>query len=100
MMKLKFGVFDTKAEIFGDYFYRPTRMVAMRDFADSINRPLPNGEPSPYGLHPDDYVLWELGEEDMKTGQFTAHDPKVEIGSARIFLEMSDGVAETLKRSA
>ena len=92
MIKLKFGVFDTKAETFGDFFYRPTRLVAMRDFADSVTQPMPDGSQSMYARHPDDYVLWELGEEDMRTAQFKAHDPKVELGSARKFLDLEPQV--------
>lgn len=65
MMKF-FSVFDSAAGLFGRPFVDQSVGVAVRGFADECRR-----KESPLAAHPQDYILYELGEFDQDTGVIT-----------------------------
>lgn len=82
MKKVCVAVFDQAGDYFGDPFFRPTRGVAVRDFADAVNAP-----DSPYGRHPGDFDLRELGVFDTHSGRFEEYEQAVHLGNAAQYLE-------------
>lgn len=76
--KVMVSVWDIKGEAFGDPFFRATRGIAIRDFEDAVNAP-----DSPFRVHPDDFILYELGVFDVRTGVLDMHDSRLELGTAR-----------------
>lgn len=61
----------------------PTRGVAERSFVDEVN----SGE-SPFGKHPDDFELHEVGVFDMLTGAIEPTEGRPLVyGRARNFLK-------------
>ncbi len=83
--KVMVAVWDSQSECFGDPFFRPTRGVAVRDFMDAVN-----AEGSPFASHPDDFILYELGVMDVRTGYYDPHDKHADLGHARHFLNGVD----------
>lgn len=74
-MKIKqkiFCVYDRAVEAYSTPFASDTPGAAMRMFLDLCNNPQ-----HPYGQHPEDYVLYELGDWDQVTGDFEAHKEPV-----------------------
>lgn len=65
MRKFVFSVFDSKAEFFMQPFFAVTQAVAIREFS-TICR---DGTHL-FGLHPEDFTLFELGVFDEKTAAF------------------------------
>ena len=66
---------DRAAEAFGRPFFVPSLGVALRSFADEVNRK--DAESQIYN-HPDDFDLYDLGWFDDSKGMFELHDiPKV-----------------------
>lgn len=49
-----------------DIITYPNRMIAMRNFGDLVNN-----EKSALSQHPEKFELWEIGEIDDQTGEFT-----------------------------
>ena len=56
MMMKVFSVRDMKAEAFLQPFFCPTQGSALRAFGDACAKP-----DSPFYLHPNDFVLYEIG---------------------------------------
>ena len=56
MLLKVFSVRDMKAEAFLQPFFTPTQGSALRAFGDACNK-----TDSPFYLHPNDYVLYEIG---------------------------------------
>lgn len=73
MIRVICSVRDSAAELFGQPFFCPSRGVALRSFADEVNRAAPDNA---LCVHPDDFVLYELGSFDESTGLFSCHDPQ------------------------
>ncbi len=66
---------DRAADAFGRPMFVPSAGVAIRSFSDEINRN--NAENQLYN-HPDDFDLYELGEFDDNTANFSLHEqPKL-----------------------
>lgn len=62
-MKTKmYSVFDTKAECFGTPFFMPNRAMAERAFSDLAKDPK-----TLVSRHPNDFILYEIGEYDDAT---------------------------------
>lgn len=59
MLLKMFCVRDTKAEAYDRPFYAESRGTAIRSFGDAAN-----DSSHPFNKHPEDYVLFELGEYD------------------------------------
>lgn len=73
MIRLICSVRDSAAELYGQPIYVPSRGVALRSFADEVNRAAMD---NPLHQHPDDFILYELGSFDESTGLFVCHEPQ------------------------
>lgn len=58
---------DLATEAYGRPLFMPAIGAAVRAFYDEINR---NDKDNPYFQHPEDYILYHLGEFDDNTGIF------------------------------
>jgi hypothetical protein len=69
------SVKDRAADAYGRPMYVPSVGVAIRSFSDEVNRKDPENQ---LFNHPDDFDLYEFGEFDDNSGQFTLHEqPKL-----------------------
>lgn len=65
-MRLKAcSVYDKKAEAYMRPFFVPTTGMAQRTFSDEVNR---KSEDNMMYSHPEDYVLYYVGEWDEERG--------------------------------
>lgn len=78
-----FTVYDSKVEAYKTPFFAQSKGAALRDWSDAVNDPQ-----TMFHRHPEDYVLFELGEYDDQTGQFHQHPAPVSMGVA---IEMKHG---------
>lgn len=62
-----FAVFDVKMKLFTSPFCARNVDSAIRQFADMCSNPQ-----IPFGKHPEDYVLYELGTFDLEDGLLEA----------------------------
>lgn len=70
------SVRDRALDAFMQPIFTPAMGVAIRSFADEVNRP-----DSPMFSHPEDYDLYHIGTYDDSTGKLTAVDARqVSIG--------------------
>lgn len=74
---LIFSVYDTKSESFSPPMVNRTKGEAIRSFSDEVNNPQ-----SMLHKHPEDYVLFEIGEWDNTTGTITPKEAPVSHGVA------------------
>lgn len=68
---MRFGVFsvwDSKAELFSSPMLSVNKGTMMRTLSDVLNDPSHQ-----YAKHPEDFVLYELGEFDDQRGEFHLH---------------------------
>lgn len=85
MVRLIFSVRDSASELFGQPFYVPSRGVAMRSFADEVNR---QAVDNALNQHPEDFILFELGSFDESTGVLEPCQP-VQVSRAKdLFLKV------------
>jgi len=80
-MKYKvFVVFDRAGDVYGQPMFAGSAGIALRGFADEINRA---DEKNPFYMHPDDFDLFELGTYDDGTGLFEVGQPsQIQSGKA------------------
>lgn len=64
------SVFDSALNAFGRPFFVPSTGVALRSFADEVNRPGAQPQENPMNAHPDDFSLYSLGTFDEESGEF------------------------------
>lgn len=77
-MKIKvFTVHDIKAGAYMQPFHMQTVPLAIRAFAE-----LSNDKNHQFGRYPEDYQLFEIGEYDDATANYTMLPSKVPLGSA------------------
>lgn len=90
MKNILLAVYDVVAGAYvGTPIGAPTRGVGERSFVDEVNR-----ADSPWGKHPDDFELHEVGEFDLVTGVVKACEPRpVVYGRARQFLRAEGGAS-------
>lgn len=70
-MKLQaFSIYDTAAKAFNRPFFQNTKGQAIRGFSDAVN-----DESTELWKHPEDYILFELGEFDDSDGSFLPMNP-------------------------
>lgn len=84
MIQKVFGVRDTKALAFLQPFFSVSVPAAVRAFGDAINEN-PN---SPLGKHPEDYILYELGDFDDNSGELIACIPMKMLGVGKDFVNV------------
>lgn len=70
MTYLIFVVYDQKAEAYMAPFHLRTVGEAQRGFGDAINNP-----ETPFGQHPQDYTLFQIGTYSDIKGQITPEAP-------------------------
>lgn len=61
-----YSVYDAKAETFTPPFFQHREGMALRTFKDCIC-----DKGHTFGMHPEDYTLFDLGEYDDETGTIT-----------------------------
>lgn len=83
-----FSVKDTNAETFGRPFFVPAVGVALRSFADEVNR---DASDNLYFNHPEDFILYSLGIWDDNSGIFTPHENGAEQKSRAIDVRLRVG---------
>jgi len=73
-----FSVYDSKAAAYTQPFYAVNSRVAVRMFTELANDPKHT-----FGMHPEDFTLFELGSFDDATGTIDQLDVKMSaIGKA------------------
>lgn len=78
-----FSVRDMKAEAFLQPFFSPTQGAALRAFGDACNK-----TDSPFYMHPNDYILYEIGSYDDGDGSLESLDPVKMLSCAADFVEI------------
>ena len=79
-----YTVYDLKAEAYLPPFFMQNNGTAIRSFADAVNK-----EGHEFNAHPEDYVLFEIGEYDDKKAQITQGDANIALGNAVEYLQKS-----------
>ena len=67
-----FTLHDRKAELYNQPFYAPTDGAACRMIEDTINA----NEKGDLAAHPEDFVLYRVGQFNADTGEVTPEIPK------------------------
>ncbi len=67
-----FAVLDSKAKAFLPPIFYPEVGQATRVFSDCVN-----DEKHPFGVHPEDYCLYEIGLYDDATAKLEAFGPEM-----------------------
>lgn len=83
MIKRIFGIFDIKAEVYLNPFFETTTGQATRAFSDAINQP-----DSPFGRHPNDFSLRELGTFENESGVLVSHRQPIHVAEAIQFINI------------
>lgn len=84
MVQKVFAVRDSKAQAFLQPFFSVSTGAAVRAFGDAVNE----GN-SPLAKHPEDYLLFELGEFDDNTGEFSRVGVNKMLGCGADFIVKS-----------
>lgn len=83
-----FALYDLKGKFYAPPFVAPTVGMASRSFADIARSP----ESIVY-KHPEDYILYQIGNYDDNSGVLEAVIPPVHIASA---IEFQDAIVPKL----
>ncbi len=81
-----FSIFDQKAKAYMTPFYMSEVGMATRAFTDMVNK-----DDHPMSAHPEDYVLFEVGQFDDVSGQVSAYEGPELVVTA---LQVVDGVKQ------
>ena len=73
-----FAVWDSKAEAYMQPFFASTVGLALRIFSDNVAN-----QDSVLFKYPDDFVLFEIGLWDERTGEMINHEANINLGMAR-----------------
>ncbi len=77
-----FAVLDQKAKAFLPPIFYPEVGQAVRVFSDCVN-----DKTHPFGLHPEDYVLYEIGLYDDAKALLEAYGPEMVITGMQVVAE-------------
>lgn len=77
-----YSIYDNKALTWGQPYFAQNKHTALRSFSDAVNNP-----ESPFGQHPGDYVLYEIGTWDEFTGQIAGHETNENLGMAADYIK-------------
>ena len=80
--RYKVTVRDMKAEAFLQPFFSPNQGTALRAFDDACQK-----SDSPFYVHPNDFVLYEIGEYTDETGLLKALNPVKMFACAADFVK-------------
>lgn len=82
-MKLKaFCIYDSKVQHYEPPFFRRSTGEAVRGFVDLVN-----DEKTTIYMHPEDYVLFELGAYDPETGSYENLSAPHSLGVGKEFVK-------------
>lgn len=82
-----YGVRDAKANAFVMPHFRNTHLECIRAFGDIVKN-----EKTAFGMHPEDYSLYHLGEFDDWSGQLESLDVPTLLCTANEFVARPRGV--------
>lgn len=71
-----FAIRDRAADVFGQPIFLASVGIAVRSFADEVNRADANNN---LNKHPEDFDLYKLAEFDDDTGLFTQDGPPKQV---------------------
>lgn len=77
-----YSIYDRKALVYHTPYYAITDAVAVRTLSDAVTDP--NGM---FGRHPNDYVLFYVGEFDDSNGQFVPVQPLAHVIDAQALVK-------------
>jgi len=77
MIREMFAIYDSKAEMFSDPFFRRTKGEALRDFAATCN-----DDKSKVHHNPEDFTLFYIAQYDDNKGMFINQKTPVSLGLA------------------
>lgn len=77
MLQKIFVIRDARAEVYLMPHFVRARGEAIRSFADAVN-----DDKTQLSKHPEDFMLFEVGEYDDNTGVITPHEQPVAIAKA------------------
>lgn len=79
-----FTVYDCKAEAYLPPFYLSAVGQALRHFADTAN-----DASHPFGKHPADYTLFQIGQFDDQHASISMLEAKISLGTALEALDLA-----------
>lgn len=82
MLLKVFSVRDMKAEAFLQPYFSPTQGAALRAFGDACAK-----SDSPFYMHPNDYVLYEIGSYEDSDGLLSPVVPVKMLACAADFVD-------------
>lgn len=77
-----YSVFDKAINSFGRPWYVLARGEAVRTFMDAVG-----DKESPFNKHPEDYMLFQVGEFDDQKGVFTQEEPEKVLTALEVLQE-------------
>ena len=80
-----YAVKDFAVETFGNPFFLPTAAAAVRSFRDEVNHR--GGQNSAIAAHPEDYILYEIGDYDADKGTITPYEEPQQVARAKDLIE-------------
>lgn len=86
MILKMFGVYDVKAAAYLPPFFIVHVNLAKRTFSDCVNDPK-----HPFGMHPEDYSLHELGMFDDTTGRVESYENPQPLGPGNLYISEKKG---------
>lgn len=94
MLLKVFAVYDNAAQFYDRPFYEVSKGSAIRAFTDAVN-----DSNTAISKHPQDFVLFELGEYDTSSASFTLSPAPASLGVAVEYLQKksSPKIEEVLK---
>ena len=81
MNQVIFSIYDNKALSWGTPYYSLNNAVGTRQFEDAVNQP-----DTPFNKHPEDYVLFAIGEFDQHTGELIPYEQSKNLGLAADYI--------------
>mgnify|MGYP000485008555 CR=1 FL=1 len=81
MINKIFTVYDQKAHAYLPPFFLPQEGMAIRTFADCVNKP-----DHQFNAHPEDYNLAEIGTFNDENGEITPYEIAKQYGSGLEFI--------------
>lgn len=86
MIMHAYAIYDRKALIYHMPYFAITNAVAVRTLSDAVSDPN-----STFSRHPNDYVLYDVGEFDDSNGLFKPSSPIVHVIDAAALVAALQG---------